>query len=109
MPSELRRIADGPFELVVCTGTMRELSTIAGRTGKRAAAARFVINNLPKLRTLYNIVEVTSEGKVDEWIIKYARENEISVATNDIPLRKRLLGMEVPVIAMKGKSKLDYV
>lgn len=109
LPSEMRRIVGEPFELVVCTGVLREISTLAGRNGKRAAAARFVANNLPKLRMLFNIVEVPSEGKVDEWIIKYARKNEISVATNDIPLRKRLLGMEVPVIAMKGKSKLDYV
>lgn len=109
LPTELKRIADGPFELVVCSGTIRELATIAGRNGKRAAAARFVVNNLPKLRTLFNIVEVESEGKVDEWIIKYARENSISVATNDMPLRRRLMGMGVPIIAMKGKSKLDFV
>lgn len=109
LPFELQRVVGEPFQLVLFTGVLRELSTLAGRNGKRAAAARFVVNNLPKLRMLFNIVEEQSDGKVDEWIIKYARKNTISVATNDLLLRRRLLGMEVPVIAMKGKSKLDYV
>jgi len=109
LPSELHRIIDEPFVLILCSGTMDEISAIARRTGKRASAARFVVNNLPKLRTLFTIEEVPSSGKVDEWIIKYARKNTISVATNDIILRKRLLGMGVPVIIMKGKSKLDFI
>lgn len=109
LPSELHRIIDEPFVLVVSSGTMGEISAIARRTGKRASAARFVMNNLPKLRTLFTIEEVPSSGKVDEWIIKYARKNTISVATNDTILRKRLLGMGVPVIIMKGKSKLDFI
>ena len=50
-----------------------------------------------------------SEGKADEWIFKYAQKNKSAVATNDVPLRQRLLASGVPVIAMKGKSKLDYV
>lgn len=109
LPSELHRIIDEPFVLVLSSGTMGEIAAIASRTGKRASAARFVMNNLPKLRTLFTIEEVPSSGKVDEWIIKYARKNTISVATNDIILRKRLLGMGVPVIIMKGKSKLDFI
>ena len=109
LPSELHRIVDEPFVLVLSSGTMGEIASIARRTGKRASAARFVVNNLPKLRTLFTIEEVPSVGKVDEWIIKYARKNTISVATNDIILRKRLLGMGVPVIIMKGKSKLDFI
>ncbi len=109
VPTELQRVAGEPFELLLFSGVMNELHTLAGRNGKRAAAARFVVGNLPKLRERLNIVEVPSTGKVDEWIIKYARKNTISVATNDMPLRRRLLGMEVSVIAMKGKSKLDYV
>ena len=50
-----------------------------------------------------------SDGPADEWIIKYAKQNLLCVATNDVPMRKRLLALELPVIAMKSKSKLDFV
>ena len=50
-----------------------------------------------------------SGGQVDDWIIKYAQKNGVCVATNDVPLRRRLLSYGMQVIAMKSKSKLDFV
>jgi len=109
LPSELMRIVHGPITLVVSQGTMGELSTLAGRTGRRAAAARFVLQNLPLIKAKFPIEVAPSTGSVDKWIIKFAGNNEVTAATNDVPLRKKLLAMGVPVIAMKGKSKLDFV
>lgn len=108
LPAELHRIIAEPFSLVICSGTMDELRAIAGRTGKRASAARFVLNNFHVLRSKLAIEEVPSRGIVDEWIINFARANKIAVATNDVRLRQRLLGLRVKVIVMKGKSKLDF-
>lgn len=109
LPSELLRIVHGPMELVVSQGTMNELETLAGRNGRRATAARFVLQNLPFIRSKFPVEVAPSSGEVDKWIIKFAQDNEVTVATNDVPLRKRLLAKGVPVIAMKGKSKLDFV
>jgi len=107
---ELLRINNGPFVLQVASGTMDEVRTLAGRTGRRAAAARFVLGNMDKIRKNFGVEVVNSAGAVDNWVIKYAQENrEICVATNDVPLRKRLLALGVPVIAMKSKSKLDFI
>lgn len=107
--SELLRILDGPRTLLVCSGTKNELSSLAGKTGRRATAARFALQNLPQLSASFPMQFPESSGPVDEWIIKYAQKNKVAVATNDVPLRRRLLALGVPVIAMKGKSKLGYV
>jgi len=109
VPTELLRISDGPFTLVIPSAVKKELLMLAGRNGSRAAAARFALQNMEKWRGRFAISEEGSEGKADEWIFKYAQKNKAAVATNDVPLRQRLLASGVPVIAMKGKSKLDYV
>ena len=112
MPGELRRIEPEPFTLVIPSVVMAELNTIAGKTGNKAAAARFALQNLPKIKALFPVEVATEQGfpaRADDWIFKYAQKNHSCVATNDVALRRRLLGVGVPVIAVKGKSKLDYV
>jgi len=112
LPGELRRIASEPFVLAIPSVVMVELNTIAGKTGNKAAAARFALQNLPKIKTLFPVEVVEEPGfpmRADDWIFKYAQKNHSCVATNDVALRRRLLALGVPVIAVKGKSKLDYV
>ena len=109
LPGELMRIVHGPITLIISSGTKNELETLAGRNGRRATAARFVLQNLPLIKSKFPVEIEPSKGAVDNWIINFARINGVTVATNDVPLRKKLLAMGVPVIAMKGKSKLDFV
>ena len=109
LPSELLRINNGPASIVIPSVVMGELHMLAGGRGKRAAAARFVLHNLEKMPPSLPVEEKESWGKADEWIIKYAQNNRVCVATNDVALRRRLLALGVPVIAVKGKSKLDFV
>ena len=109
LASELLRIIHEPITLIIAAGTMRELSTLAGRTGRRAQAARFVLQNMGQIRKKFTVEEVPSTGEVDRWIIKHVQENNVCVATNDIPLRKKLLALGVPVIGMKSKAKLDFL
>ena len=112
MPGELLRIASEPFTLVIPSVVMTELHTISGKTGKKAAAARFALQNLPRIRSMFPVETVEEKGfpvRADDWIFKYAQKNHSCVATNDVGLRRRLLALGVPVIAVKGKSKLDYV
>ena len=109
MVSELRRIIHSPITLVVSQGTLNEIATLAGRNGRRAAAARFVESNMDKFKSAFEFEIVPETGAVDKWILKYAQEKLLTVATNDVPLRKRLLAKGVPVIVMKGKSKLEFI
>ncbi len=107
--SELRRVIPGPATLLVGSGTLRELEALAGRHGRRAAAARFALQSMPHLKKAFGVEIVPGSGAVDAWIIKYARENRVCVATNDVPLRRRLAASGVRTIAVKGKSKLEFV
>ena len=112
MPGELLRIASEPFTLAIPSVVMVELRTIAGKTGKKAAAARFALQNLPRIKTMFPVEVIDEPGfpaHADDWIFKYAQKNHSCVATNDVGLRRRLLALGVPVIAVKGKSKLDFV
>jgi rRNA-processing protein FCF1 len=109
LASELQRIVNGPLTLLVPSEVFSELRMLEGRTGKNSAAARFFLQNIGKFKARFAVEEVPSTGSVDGWILKYAQKNSVTVATNDVPLRKRLLALGVPVIAMKGKSKLDFV
>jgi len=107
--SELRRIIHSPITLVVSQGTLNEISMLSGRAGRKAAAARFILSNMEKFKSAFGFEIAPDTGAVDKWILKHAQENLLTVATNDVPLRKRLLAKGVPVIAMKGKSKLEFV
>jgi rRNA-processing protein FCF1 len=109
VPSELLRISSAPFAFIIPSVVMVELRAIAGKTGKRAAAARFALQNMEKWRARFSVQEAESSGRADDWIFKYAQKNKVAVATNDVPLRRRLLALGVPIIGVKGKSKLDYV
>jgi rRNA-processing protein FCF1 len=107
--ANLQRIVHGPIVLVLASGTQEELRALAGRNGRRAMAARFVLQNFAKLTGGFVVEIAASKGPVDEWIIKYAQENDVTVATNDIPLRSRLRRLGVPLIASKSRAKLDFV
>ena len=109
LPGELMRIINGPFILLVASGTFGEIKILAGRTGKKAMAARFIVSNIDRIKEKFGVETVPSEGAVDDWIIKYARNNEVTVATNDLRLRARLRGLKIPVIGMKSKSKLEFI
>ena len=112
MPGELLRIAAEPFTLIIPSVVMNELETIAGKTGKKASAARFALQNLPRIKVMFPVEVASAQdfpSRADDWILKYAQKNHSCVATNDVALRRRLLALGVPVIAVKGKSKLDYV
>ncbi|VVB99319.1 Uncharacterised protein [uncultured archaeon] len=109
LPGELMRIINGPFVLLVASGTFNEVKILAKRAGKKAMAARFILSNIDKIKEKFGVETIPSEGAVDDWIIKYARNNEVTVATNDLRLRARLRGIKVPVIGMKSKAKLEFI
>jgi rRNA-processing protein FCF1 len=108
LQGELLRIARGPVALIIFTGTINELKTLSGRTGRRATAARFALQHFDSLKKRFTVEILESAGPVDGCIIKYAQKNPVCVATNDVPLRQRVLAMGVPAIVMKSKAKLDY-
>ena len=100
---EIRRLL-GECEFVVPRSVVDELSKLADRgTGTESTAARV---GLDLARDRCSIVE-HEEPYADDALVGLARDGTVDyVATNDAPLRDRLLAAGVPVIGLRGRNKL---
>ncbi|RLG21931.1 hypothetical protein DRN74_00790 [Candidatus Micrarchaeota archaeon] len=72
------------------------------------------INNLHAKVALSSIsseeVRIEKMGRpVDDALIKYAKENNAVLCSNDKELRRKALKRGVPVIFMRAKKKLDII
>lgn len=81
---ELRRISEGG-------GERGRIAGLAIRLAERCEEVRF---------------EPPEGGGVDEALIAASKEMGAIVATNDAGLRKKLRNINVPVIYLRGKSRL---
>lgn len=99
---ELERLL-GSCEPVVPQAVVEELRRLA-ETGGTTGTAATVGRDLVHQRCL---VVDTEAGYADDAIVELAGEDVVDyVATNDGPLRDRVLERNRPVIALRGKNKL---
>jgi rRNA-processing protein FCF1 len=54
-----------------------------------------------------NFEVISAKGKTDDTILREAKKRKGIVATNDKELKQRCLKEDIPVIFMRGKSRLD--
>lgn len=101
----LEIVVDRPHSYVVSSRILSELKEIAKNKGKTGAAAKFGL----KLLSMKEVDVVQSRMPVDEWIKKYAKENNAIVCTNDKKLKNKLKEDGILVITKKGKSWLGFV
>ena len=90
---------------VVPSAVKTELTGISARGGEGAAEASLALQLASRCR----VVEVALEPgeTVDDAIFKAARKLSALVATTDIALKKRLRDINVPVVYLREKSKLE--
>jgi uncharacterized protein len=100
---ELDRLL-GSADPITTRSVLRELERLSdGGSGEEAVAASV---GLDLARERCRVVE-DDEQYADDVLLALAREGEAEyVVTNDRPLRARLLGAGVPVIALRGRDKL---
>jgi len=103
--TKIEELLEVPHAFVVPTGVVGELEKLAKGRGKEGAAARFGL----KLLRNREHESVESSGNVDEWILKYAKEEGMFVATNDRALRVKLKKNRVKVISLLSRSKVGVV
>lgn len=112
LPGELLRISPGAFCLIIPPPVLSEIEALSKKTGKRASYAKAALAGLSviKKRLVVKIPHMPGyPPSADNWIFKYAQNKHPYVATNDSELRKKIAALGVPVISVKGKSKLDFV
>lgn len=107
--SEIRRICDFSYELVVVPETVAELEGIissTGSSGKDKRAARLALQFLKKFR-----VKALKNRKLfkraDEAIVAIADKNSC-VATQDKELKRRLHEKAVRLIILRQKQYLKF-
>jgi len=102
---ELEYLLQKKIDFIVPSAVKLELTTISSRGGEGAAEASLALQLASRCR----VVDVTLQPNetVDDAILKAAQKLTAVVATNDIELRKRLRDINVPVVYLRDKSKLE--
>lgn len=98
-----------PVELVFSTSLLGEIRALAKKSGRRSLAARFVLQNFEKITQGFKVSIVKSNLVADKWIFNYAKQHNAIVATNDAQLKLRLKNIDVKIVTLKGKSKIDFI
>jgi hypothetical protein len=100
--SELDRVLQTKYELLVPEPVLRELENIKDRgTPKEKAAARVALDLVSKRAKI-----IGAKGKTDDAIAMLAEKWRALVATNDSKLRRKLRRRGVPVIFLRERSHL---
>ena len=102
---EIEYILQKQVDFVVPSAVKSELTGISSRGGEGAPEASLALQLASRCR----VVDVTLEPKetVDDAIVKASQKLGAVVATTDIELKKRLRDINVPVVYLREKSKLD--
>ena len=103
---ELKTLLKKKFELVLLSHVRRELEKLAEEgSPKTQKKALYALQLVGKCR----LVNVNEEFALspDDVIVKTAREWNCPVFTNDRQLRRRLRDINVPVIYVRQKSRLE--
>jgi rRNA-processing protein FCF1 len=102
---EIEYLLQKKVDFVVPSAVKSELTSISSRGGEGAAEASLALQIASRCR----VVEVTLEPQetVDDAIVKASQKLGAVVATTDIELKKRLRDINVPVVYLREKSKLE--
>ena len=103
---ELMNLLNQRFEPVLLSSTFQELRNMADKGApKRRKQASLALKLAEKCR-LVNI-EKGAEETNDDVILRIAAQWKSPVATNDRELRRKLRNRDIPVIFLRGKSRLE--
>ena len=102
---EIEYLLQKKVDFVVPSAVKSELTGISSRGGEGAPEASLALQLASRCR----VVDVTLEPQetVDDAIVKASQKLGAVVATTDIDLKKRLRDINVPVVYMREKSKLE--
>jgi rRNA-processing protein FCF1 len=102
---EIEYLLQKKVDFVVPSAVKSELTGISSRGGEGAPEASLALQLASRCR----VVEVTLEPQetVDDAILKASQKLGAVVATTDIDLKKRLRAINVPVVYLREKSKLE--
>ncbi len=104
--NELKQVLNRNFELVLLSPVKRELEVLAEKSSPKIRKNASFALTLAEKCTYVKVSERAQEP-TDDAIVRIAREWKAPVFTNDKLLRKRLRDINVPVIYLRAKSRLE--
>jgi len=104
--NDLNILLNRNFELILLSPVKRELETLAEKgSPKMRKNASYALKLAEKCR--YIEIAASDSEPTDNLIVKIAKEWRFPVFTNDKQLGKRLRDINVPVIYVRQKSRLE--
>jgi len=103
---EMKKILNRNFEPILLSPTLEELERISTQGSLKM---RKQAENALRLTKKCRVLKVThkEEVPVDDLIVQVASNQKYAVFTNDRQLRNRLRDINVPVIYVRQKSRLE--
>lgn len=100
--SEIKRILDKEYELIVPEAVVKELKRLKKEgTASERKSAKIALELSEKTR------KIESQNQADKEIVRLAKEKECVVGTNDSRLKKHLRKLGTPVIYLRQRSHLE--
>jgi rRNA-processing protein FCF1 len=103
---ELANLLKQRFEPILLSPTYKELLDIAEKGSPKMRQQVSIALKLTERCRIVDVEKKTSETQ-DDVIVRVALEWKCPVATNDSELRKKLRHINVPVIYLRQKSRLE--
>lgn len=102
---ELEYLLQKKVDFIVPSSVKQELTEISSRGGEGAPEASLALQLASRCRAV-EVVLAPGES-VDDAIVKASQKLGALVATTDIALKKRLRDINIPVVYLREKSKLE--
>jgi rRNA-processing protein FCF1 len=103
--SEIEYLIPGRVQFCVTNPVRNELVRLSLKKSEIGRKAKFALRLADKCDNIK--MELKDFEKVDDALIRFAGKNEVIVATSDKELRHRLRDINVPVIYVRGRSRVE--
>jgi rRNA-processing protein FCF1 len=104
--SELSRLLNRNYELILLSPVKRELETLTQKSSPKTRKNATFALTLAEKFTYVKVQEKPNE-QTDDAIFRTAKQWKTPVFTNDKQLRQKLKDISVPVIYLRQKTRLE--
>ena len=103
--SEIENLIPGRVKFCIIDPIRKELEKLSIRKSEVGRKAKFALKLAEKCDNIK--IKSTDFEKVDDVLIRFAGKNEVIVATSDKELRQKLRDINVPVIYLRSRSRVE--
>jgi rRNA-processing protein FCF1 len=103
--SQIEDLIPGRVQFCITDPIKNELVKLSYKKSEIGRKAKFALRLADKCHNIK--IELKDFEKVDDALIRFAEKNDVIIATLDKELRQRLRDINVPVIYVRGRSRIE--